>query len=242
MRAITNAIAVSARMNAVSVSMPPRYRGQLSRRVSARRFGASSLIGSRPRQRLLERPLVRDVRERDHDIPWLHLRVAVHRDGLVAPHDRDDQTVDRQLERCHFLVAYDAAIGRQLDLHDRHIALAERHDRSDVADSRLFLDQSRDDRRGRDGLDAKGQEDVLVLWVVDPRDSARHAERDLRELASDQIVVVIAGGGYEDVGPAYARVVLVDRVASIAEDDQRLARQFVHELAGDVLALLDDRD
>ena len=94
-----------------------------------------------------------------------------------------------------------------LELDDLEVLLAELEQVDDPVLGHLVLDEAEDVRGGADGLrDPEQVEVLLVARVVDARDDLRDAVALARELADDQVVLVVAGHGEDELRrPARSR-------------------------------------
>src|SRR4051812_21342936 len=164
--------------------------------------------------------------------------LADHRVERAAVRDR--QVAGRPVHRRRVLA--------QVRLDDLELAPAEPGQVKQVVDGDVLLDRAKDHAgRADDLVDAEVAEQLLVLRVVHPRDRARHVEVVFRHLADDEIVLVVAGDGRDDVRPVRPRLAEVLALAAVVRDhdgpdlvrDLRRARGILLE-EDDLVARLDE--
>ena len=105
----------------------------------------------------------------------------------------------------------------------------------------LVLDQAHDRGRGRDRRPDSEQVEVrLVARVVDARDHVRHAVPVARQLADDDVVLVVSGDRDDDVGrPLNAGALEREELGRVAL--VHLVLELALELVEAPAALLDQR-
>jgi hypothetical protein len=108
---------------------------------------------------------------------------------------------------------------RKGELDEVGLTLAQRHEPDEVADADGLLDQGAEQAWGRHGdVDAPHLvEHPLVLRVVDAGDDARHAVLGLGEQRDDEVDLVVAGGGDDDVARLQLRLVEGGDLAGVGE-------------------------
>src|SRR6266550_7774525 len=87
------------------------------------------------------------------------------------------------------------------------VRAGERHDRHEAARRKLLLDDVHEHAsRGDRLVDAERLEDDLVLGIVHACDHTRRMTVQLRQLADDEVLRVVAGHGNQRIGPLAARL------------------------------------
>ena len=92
--------------------------------------------------------------------------------------------------------------GLEVRLDELELVLAERRQVEQLVDRDVLLDRAQDHPGRADQLvHAEVPEERLVLGVVDAGDRPRDIEVVLGHLADDEVVLVVAGHGRDDIGP-----------------------------------------
>ena len=114
----------------------------------------------------------------------------------------------------------------QLHLDDLEALAPQLEQRHELVVGQLVLDQAHDRRRRADrGRDPEQVEEVVVAGVVDARDHALDAVVLARDLAHDDVVLVVAGHGHDQLGTLDAAALEHHQLGRVA-------------VLGDVLELL----
>jgi signal transduction histidine kinase len=132
--------------------------------------------------------------------------------------DGDQGDVRGPLDRADLLPG-ERRVGRHGHLDQARLALAERHQPHQVADAHGLLDERGEQARRRDGdVDAPGLVvQPLVARVVHPGDDPGHAVLGLGEQRNDQVDLVVAGRGDDNVAPVERGVVERADLARVGE-------------------------
>ena len=158
----------------------------------------------------------------------------------AVPHDRDQARPVGQRQPGDAL-ARGGRVAVDLQLDDLEVLLAELEQADDPVLGHLVLDEPEDVRGRADGLrDPEQVEVLLVARIVDPGDDLGDAVALARELADDQVVLVVAGHGEDELrrpgDPGQLEHVELGRVA-----EQHLMLELLLELLEARRALLDQR-
>ena len=160
--------------------------------------------------------------------------------GATVPDDRNEPRAVGHPEPCDTL-ARGGRVAVDLELDDLEILLAQLEQVHDPVLRHLMLDEAEHVRGCADRLrDAEQVEVLLVAGVVDPRDHLRDAVALSRELADDQVVLIVAGDAENELrrprDPGALEYVQLGRVA-----EQHLMLEFILQLLEAVRTLLDQR-
>ena len=135
---------------------------------------------------------------------------------LAVTHDRDQPRAFRQPQLLDRLSGGGRAL---VDLHldDLQVLLAQLEQVDEIVLRDLVLDEAEDARRRADRRrDAEQVEVRLVARVVDARDHLRDAVLLLRDLADDDVVLVVAGDRHHQVGPLHPGPLQHEQLGRIA--------------------------
>src|ERR1019366_3300193 len=196
---------------------------------SANSTWRSAIGGARAVGRELRRDLRLQSRVEDqqHLIPRLDQGFALGHESCATAQHRDDQ---RTVGQRHVL---DAATGRlgalpDLDLDDLQVLLLEREQLDEPVLGDLVLDQPQDQvRRRYRRLDSQELEVLEVAGVVDTRHDPLDAVLLLRDLADQDVVLVVSGDRDHEIRPLdpgplehpqLSRVAVLDRVLELLLD------------------------
>ena len=212
----------------------PRLTGRRSRKRSIR----PTTVGAK--ERASNRGLEPRLQDREHLVARLEARLAHGDLRLASAHDRDQARPVGQVDLAHEPARARRVLG-ELDLGDLELLAAQAQELDELVVRELVLDQ-RHDRRGRaDGRgDAEQVERLLVARVVDAGDRALDAVAVARDLADDDVVLVVAGDGDDEPGTADAAAlehVQLGRVAVLHDVLELLLERVVA-----IRSLLDHRD
>ena len=158
---------------------------------------------------------------------------------MSFPDDGDDRGVPGHAELGDGLTGGRRALG-QGDLHEPGVLELQESDEG--ADRHRLLHEGGEQvGRGHRDVDApRLVEQPLVVRVVDARDHARHSELLLRQQRDDEVVLVIAGCGDDDVDAFEAGLVQRADLARVGDEPLHVERG---AQAGDeVGVLLDEHD
>ena len=180
--------------------------------------------------------LAAGLQDREHLVAGGEHRRADGDLGRAAAHHRDQARARRQAEAVD-LLADARALGADLDLDDLEVLLAQLQQVHQVVLGHLVLDQGHDPQGGADRRRHAQQVEVdLVARVVDPGDHLLHAVALARELGDDEVVLVVAGHGHDDVGgPCHARQLQHVELGAVAVDDPVAELPLQHVRASGVL-------
>ena len=188
----------------------------------------------------LELVLLARLEHREHLIPGTQHRPILGELRAAVPHHGDQPRTGGQVEPGEPL-ARRGRVAVDLELDDLEVLLAELEQVDDPVLGNLVLDEAEDVRGGADGLrDPEQVEVLLVARIVHPGDDLRDAIALARELADDQVVLVVAGRGQDEVGrpadPGQLEHVQLGRVAEL-----HLVLELLLELLEARRSLLDQR-
>ena len=157
--------------------------------------------GATPVSRRLTSSSDSDGDEHDHLVTGAQHRVAAGHDEPVLAQHGDDRGVAGHPEVLDRLAVDRRSLG-EAHLGQPGPATLEREQADERPDGDRLLDEGGEQvRRRHADVDAPDLvEHPLVLRVVDPGDDAWHAELLLRQQGDDEVVLVVAGDGGDDVG------------------------------------------
>src|SRR4051812_4366206 len=202
------------------------------------------------------------VEHEQHLVTGLDDGVGLGHEALATAQHRDDQAALGQLDVRDRAARGGSAVAH-LDLDDLKLLGRQVEQVHEPVGRHLVLDEAQDQVGGRDrGLDAQQLEPLQVARVVDAGDDALAEVLLARDLADQQVVLVVAGDGDDQVGaldpgaledPQLGGVAVLDRVLELLLDrqvattvvlDQRdlvaLADQLAGEVPADLAASGDD--
>src|SRR3954454_11075314 len=215
------------------------------RRTSARRSATPGAVGRELRGDGRLEARVED----DHDlVAGLHHGLPRrHPAARVLGEDGDDERALGEADVHDGLVCRRRAVAH-LDLDDLELLALEVEQVHEAVLRYLVLDQPQDEVGGRyRGLDAEELEVLEVPRVVDAGDDARDEVLLLRHLADEDVVLVVARDGDDEVGaldpralehPELGRVAVLDRVLELLLDGQVALARALDE--GDLVLLGDE--
>src|SRR3954454_8086902 len=208
------------------------------RRTSARRSATPGAVGRELRGDGRLEARVED----DHDlVAGFHHGVRRrHPARAVLGEDGDDERALGQADVHDGLARRRRALAH-LDLDDLELLALQVEEMDEAVLRHLVLDQPQDQvGRGDRGLDPQQLEVLEVPWVVDARDDPSDEVLLLRHLADEDVVLVVARDGDDEVGALDARALEDPQLGGVAVLDRVLELFLDRQVAAAVV--LDQRD